>query len=103
MLDNDIIEKSEGPTPWVSQIVPIMKENGEIRKCLDSKIINTAIERQCHSSTTPDEVAIDLNGAKVISKFDLKNAFNLFFILFFLFYLFCNLKNQEIITDDYYY
>ena len=76
MLDNDIIEKSEGPTPWVSQIVPIMKESGEIRICLDSKIINTAIERQCHSSPTPDEVAINLNGAKVISKFDLKNAFN---------------------------
>jgi 2-phospho-L-lactate guanylyltransferase (CobY/MobA/RfbA family) len=76
MLENDIIEKSEGPTPWVSQIVPIMKESGEIRICLDSKMINTAIERQCHSCPTAEEVAIDLNEAKVISKFDLKNAFN---------------------------
>jgi hypothetical protein len=76
MLENDIIEKSEGPTPWVSQIVPIMKESGEIRICLDSKMINTAIERQCHSCPTAEEIAIDLNEAKVISKFDLKNAFN---------------------------
>lgn len=60
----------------MSQIVPIMKESGEIRICLDSKIINTAIERQCHSCPTAEEVAIDLNEAKVISKFDLTNAFN---------------------------
>jgi hypothetical protein len=76
MLDNDVIEEVDGPTPWVSPIVPIMKENGEIRVCTDAKRLNTAIEREVHYSPTVDEIAIELNDAKVISKFDLRSAYN---------------------------
>ena len=76
MLDNDIIEKVSGPTPWVSPIVPIIKENGEIRVCTDAKMLNTAIKREVHNMPTVEEIAIELNGAKFISKLDLKSAYN---------------------------
>jgi hypothetical protein len=47
MLDNDIIEKVNGPTPWVSPVVPVMKENGEVRLCTDAKCLNTAVQLEC--------------------------------------------------------
>ena len=76
MLDDDIIEMVDGPTPWVSPIVPVIKENGEIRVCTDAKILNTAILREVHHSPTVEELAMDLNGAKVISKIDLRSGYN---------------------------
>ena len=76
MLDNDIIERVSGPTPWVSPIVPIVKENGDIRICTDAKQLNTAIEREVHNSPTVDDIAIELNEAKYISKFDLCSGYN---------------------------
>jgi hypothetical protein len=48
MIDNDIIEPVNGPTPWVSPIVPIVKSNGDIKVCTDAKILNTAITREVH-------------------------------------------------------
>jgi hypothetical protein len=76
MLDNDVIESMNGATPWVSPIVPIVKENGDIRVCTDAKLLNTAIEREVHNCPTVDEIALELNEAKIISKLDLKAAYN---------------------------
>ena len=76
MLENDIIEPVNGPTPWVSPIVPVVKRDGEIRVCTDAKILNTAIRREVHHTSTIEEVAIRLNGAKIISKLDLRSAYN---------------------------
>ena len=76
MLDDDVIEPVNGPTPWVSPIVPVIKNNGEVRVCTDAKILNTAILREVHHMPTIDELAVELNGAKVISKLDLNSAYN---------------------------
>jgi hypothetical protein len=75
-IDNDIIEPVNGPTPWVSPILPIVKSNGDMRVCTDAKILNKAITREVHHTPTIEEVAIRLNGAKVISKLDLNSAYN---------------------------
>ena len=76
MIDNDIIEEVNGPTPWVSPIVPVIKENGEVRVCTDARCLNTAIQREIHSAPLIDEVALELNEAKFISKLDLNAAYN---------------------------
>ncbi len=76
MLDNDVIESVDGPTPWVSPIVPIVKNNGEIRVCTDAKLVNTAIMGEIHHTPTIEELATELNGAKLISKLDLRSAYN---------------------------
>ena len=42
----DIIEPVEGPTPWVSPVVVVPKQNDEIRLCLDMRRANEAIVRE---------------------------------------------------------
>lgn len=77
MLDQDIIEPVKGPTPWVSPIVVVPKPNrpGEIRICTDAREANKAIERERHSTPVIEDLAVLLNGASYISKFDLKAGY----------------------------
>ena len=42
----DIIEPVEGPTPWVSPVVVVPKQNDEIRLCVDMRRANEAIIRE---------------------------------------------------------
>ena len=70
-LENeDIIERAEGPTPWVSPIVVVSKPSNpnEIRNCVDMRSLNQAIIREQHIIPTIDDVVSDLNGCKVFSK-----------------------------------
>ena len=39
----NIIERVEGPTPWVSPLVVIPKKNGDVRICVDMRMANKAI------------------------------------------------------------
>ena len=70
----DIIERVDGPTPWVSPIVvaPKQKNPNEIRLCVDRRLPNKAILRSRHITPILDDMIFDLNGAKVFSKCDLK-------------------------------
>ena len=67
-----------GLTPCVSAIVlvPKGKETDEVRICSDNRIANTAILRERHTMPTVDDLIVKLNGASVISKFDLKCGYN---------------------------
>ena len=78
LLENDIIERAEGPTPWVSPIVvvPKPKRPGEVRLCVDMREANCAILRERHPSPTIDDIVERLNGAKVFSKVDLKAGYH---------------------------
>lgn len=74
----DIIEKIDGPTPWVSPIVvaPKPKKPEEIRICVDMRQVNTAIKRERHITPTIDDVILDLNGSRVFSKLDLNSGYH---------------------------
>lgn len=74
----DIIEKIDGPTPWVSPIVvaPKPKKPEEIRICVDMRQVNTAIKRERHITPTIDDVMLDLNGSRVFSKLDLNSGYH---------------------------
>ena len=72
----DIIEDAVGPTPWISPLVIVHKPNGDIRVCLDSRIINTAIERERHPLNTIEELIVELNGTQYFSKIDLNKGYH---------------------------
>ena len=60
-----VIERIEGPTPWVSPIVvaPKPKSPGKVRVCVDMRQANKAIKRERHVTPTIKEMIGDLNGA----------------------------------------
>ena len=69
--EQGIIEKVEGPTPWVSPPVIIPKKNGEVCLCIDMRRANKAINHERHPSPTVDDLVHNLNGAAVFTKLDL--------------------------------
>ena len=72
-----IVEKTSGPTPWVSPIVCVPKpKTGKIRVCVDMRQANKAIKRERHSMPTIDELITELSGASVFSKLDLNQGYN---------------------------
>lgn len=79
MERDDIIEEVHNHTAeWVSSIVNVPKPNrpSSIRICIDMREVNKAIERERHITPTLDDIIFDLNGAKWLSKIDLKAGYN---------------------------
>ncbi|KAL1021685.1 hypothetical protein UPYG_G00016520 [Umbra pygmaea] len=72
LMDMDIIECVEGPTPWVNPVVVIPKPDKDIRMCLDMRRANEAIVRERYPIPTVDEILQGINGSAIFSKLDLK-------------------------------
>ena len=72
MIDMDVIEPVEEPTPWVSPIVVVPKKSGDIRLCVDMRRVNEAIERERHPIPTMEDVLQDMSRSNKFSKLDLK-------------------------------
>lgn len=74
----DLIEKVEGPTPWVSPILTVPKAHdpGDFRICVDMRAPNVAIKRTRHVTPTLEDLVNDLNGATVFSKLDMNSAYH---------------------------
>ncbi|XP_055591144.1 uncharacterized protein LOC129743194 [Uranotaenia lowii] len=56
LLHSGIIERVEEHSPWVSPMVVVMKDNGEVRLCIDMRRANTAIKREYHMIPTLDDL-----------------------------------------------
>ena len=72
----DIIERVEGPTPWISSIVVVPKKSGEVRICVDMRDANKAVKRGKHLMPTIDDLIADLNGAIHFSTLDLSSGYH---------------------------
>ncbi|XP_062712180.1 uncharacterized protein LOC134289752 [Aedes albopictus] len=76
MLAQGIIERVRGPSRWVSPMVPVLKDSGEIRLCIDMRRANQAIIRETHPLPTVEELLGSVSGATVFSKLDVKDAYH---------------------------
>ncbi|XP_055623628.1 uncharacterized protein K02A2.6-like [Toxorhynchites rutilus septentrionalis] len=76
LLEMDIIEKVNGPSPWVSPVVPVLKQSGDIRLCVDMRRANQAVLRETHPLPVVEELIADVEGAVKFSKLDVKDAYH---------------------------
>lgn len=74
-LESKVIIPWNGPSRWISPMVIVTKDNGDIRLCLDLRQVNKAIRREIHPMPLMDNMRAQLNGADWFSKLDLKDAF----------------------------
>lgn len=76
LLEQDVIEKVTQPSPWVSPLVPVLKDSGEIRLCVDMRRANRAVLREKHPLPVIDELLGSIHGAVLFSKLDIKDAYH---------------------------
>ncbi|XP_036334769.1 uncharacterized protein K02A2.6-like [Rhagoletis pomonella] len=75
-LAKDIIEPVIGPCSWISPIVAVFKEGGEMRLCVDMRRANQAVLRENYPLPTFDSFMTKLKEAKFFSRLDLKWAYH---------------------------
>ncbi|XP_055615315.1 uncharacterized protein K02A2.6-like [Toxorhynchites rutilus septentrionalis] len=76
LLASDIIERVEGSSPWVSPLVTVVKDNGDLRLCVDMRRANMAIVRERHIMPTIEDFLPRFTSAKWFSRLDVKEAFH---------------------------
>ena len=69
------ITKVLEPTPWISNIVTIMKP-GKVRVCIDPRDLNKAIKRPKYQMPTLEEILPTLSQAKIFTVLDAKDGFH---------------------------
>ena len=75
MLEADIIEEAPEASPWVSNIVVVPKQNGDIRICCDFRDVNKAIIRERYVWPKVDDTLNAMHGSKFFAKIDAKSVF----------------------------
>ena len=75
LVGQGILAQVTEPTPWISSLVIVPKDNGTLRLCLDPKDLNTAIKRENYPLPTIEDVATRMDGARVFSILDVKQGF----------------------------
>lgn len=76
LLEKGIIERVTKPSSWVSPLVPIMKDNGELRLCVDMRRANQAIQRLNHPLPVFEDLLAKFTGAKYFTTLDIQQAFH---------------------------
>ena len=70
-----IITKVEESTPWISNMVAILKPN-KLRLCIDPRDLNKVIKRPKYQMPTLEEILPTLTKAKVFTVLDAKDSFH---------------------------
>uniref|UniRef100_A0A1I8GN44 CCHC-type domain-containing protein n=1 Tax=Macrostomum lignano TaxID=282301 RepID=A0A1I8GN44_9PLAT len=76
LLDEGIIERVHGPSPWVSRMVVVPKESGGIRICQDLRNVNSFAVPEKQPIPTFEEITDDMAGSTVFSELDITKAFH---------------------------
>lgn len=72
----DIIEKVKKPKSWVSPLVSILKENGDLRLCVDMRRANQVIQRLNHPLPVFDDLISRFRNAQYFTSLDIKQPFH---------------------------
>ncbi|MES9883587.1 MAG: RNase H-like domain-containing protein [Sedimenticola sp.] len=76
MEKNEVIARVTRPTDWVNSLVLIEKpKSGNLRICLDPKMLNEALLRPHYPTRTLDDVVSQLAGSSVFSVLDAKSGY----------------------------
>ena len=75
MVDNDIIESVTEPTDWCARMVPVPKRSGDVRICVDLKLLNRAVRREHFPLPTLEDIAPELAGSTLFSSLDAASGF----------------------------
>ena len=76
LFESDIIEEvSDGPMEWVSLLVVVPKNDGDVRIPVDMRRANKTVIRKIHLIPTVEELLHKLNGSVVFSKLNSKWGF----------------------------
>ena len=77
LLDQDIIEKVNEPTGWVSPpVVTPNKDQSQIRLNVDMRVTNQAIPRRHTQHPTIEDVVNELSGSTVFSHLDMSKVYH---------------------------
>lgn len=76
LLQQDIIERVKGPAQWVSPMVVVPKDNGDVRICIDMRRVNEAVQRENHVLPTIEDFLPHIGKSKYFSLYDVANAFH---------------------------
>lgn len=75
MEENEVIEPVTDPTDWCAPMVPVPKQNGSVRICVDLKKLNEAVKRERYVLPTTEEITAQLSGATHFSSLDAASGF----------------------------
>lgn len=75
LLEQGIIEKVNGPSEWISAMVPVPKAD-DVRICIDMRRANEAIQRENYPLPTMEDLLPHIGKGKFYTKLDVKNAFH---------------------------
>ena len=75
LLNDDVIEETPEPSPWVSNLVIVPKPSGDLRVCCDYRDLNKAIIRERFILPKVEDTLHALQGSKYLAKIDAKNGF----------------------------
>ena len=75
LVREGIITEVHDHTEWINSIVPVMKEDGSLRLCLNPKDLNKAIERNQWYARTLDDILPELAQSKYFTVKDATSGF----------------------------
>ena len=75
LVSQEALTPVSEPTPWISSMVVVPKQNAKLRICLDPKDLNYAVGREHYPLPTIEDIATRLHGAKLFTILDIRNGF----------------------------
>ena len=75
LVSQEVLTPVSEPTTWISSMVVLPKQNGQLRICLDPKDLNYAVRREHYPLPTIEDIATRLHCAKLFTILDVRNGF----------------------------